>query len=138
MMKGAANTRPRYITMGQRTDCFTSCSDRNCPEPFNREFSKHTFMKMFLAQSGAQGVSLSVQHKFVYSSEFSSFSHRSVSGKSQVSPRSVPGQSQVSLRSVSGISVPTSSDRWSLKYFILFKVRYVTSNLVFSALIGPN
>ena len=33
MMKGAANTRPRYITMGQRTDCFTSCSDRNCHEP---------------------------------------------------------------------------------------------------------
>ena len=30
------------------------------------------------------------------------------------------GQSQVSLRSVSGLSVLTSSDRRSLKYFVLF------------------
>ena len=67
---------------------------------------------VFLAPSGAQGVSLSVclsvrlsvQHKFVCSSEFSSFFHRSVSGKSQVSLRSVSGQSQVGLRSVSGQS----------------------------------
>ena len=46
----------------------------------------------FLAPTGAQGslcvsVYLSVRHKFVCSSEFSSFFHRSVSGKSQVSLR---------------------------------------------------
>ena len=33
--------------------------------------------------------------------------------------RSVSGQSQVSLRAVSGLSVLTSSDRRSLKYFVL-------------------
>ena len=34
--------------------------------------------------------------------------------------RSVSGKSQVSLRAVSGLSVLTSSDRRSLKYFVLF------------------
>ena len=70
----------------------------------------------------------------------SQVSLRSVSGQSQVSLRSVPGLSQVSLRSVSGqsqvslrsllsISMPTSSDRWSLKYFVLllFKKLYYIS-----------
>ena len=41
------------------------------------------------------------------------------SGQSQVSLRSVSGQSQGSLRSVSGLFVFTSSDRRSLKYFVL-------------------
>ena len=54
-------------------------------------------------------------------SQYSSFFLRSVSGWSQVSLKSVSSQSQVSLRSVSGLSVPTSSDRRSLKYFILFR-----------------
>ena len=37
--------------------------------------------------------------------------------------RSVSGQSQGSLRAVSGLSVLTSSDRRSLKYFVLFGSR---------------
>ena len=45
---------------------------------------------------------------------------RSVSGQSQVSPRSVSSQSQVSPQSLSGLSVLNSSDRRSLKYFVLF------------------
>ena len=59
---------------------------------------------------------------------------RSVSGQSQVSLRSVSGQSgqsQVSLRTISvesqlrsGLSLLTSSDRRSLKYFVLFTFKY--------------
>ena len=45
---------------------------------------------------------------------------RSVYGQSKVSLKSVTGQLQVSCRSVSVLSVPTSSDRRSLKYFVLF------------------
>ena len=87
-------------------------------------------MKIFLAPSRSSrshsvrlSVCLSVRDKVLSSTESSSFSHRSVSGQSRVSLRSVSGQSQVSLRSVSGLYVPTSSDRRSLKYFVLFMTR---------------
>ena len=50
---------------------------------------------------------------------------RMTSGQSQVSLRSVSGQSQVSLRSVSGLSVLTSSERRSLKYFVLLLTNLV-------------
>ena len=46
--------------------------------------------------------------------------HLSLIDLSEVSLRSVSGQSLVGLRSVSGLSVPTLSDRRSLKYFVLF------------------
>ena len=42
--------------------------------------------------------------------------HLSLIGQSQLS------LSQVSLRLVSGLSVPTSSDRLSLKYFVLLTI----------------
>ena len=64
----------------------------------------------FLAPSGAQGVTLSVCP-----------SGTSLS-KALILHLSHIGQSQVSLRSVSDLSVPTSSDRRSLKYFVLLKI----------------
>ena len=69
---------------------------------------------IFLAPSGAQGVTLSVCPSGTKCSKalnlhlsligLSQVSLRSVSGQSQFSLRSVSGQSQVSLRSVSGQS----------------------------------
>ena len=87
-----------------------------------------------MALSGAQGVTLSVRlsgtslskalklHLFSQRSvsDLSKVSLGSSSGHPQVSLRSVSGQSQVSLRSFSGLSMSTLSDRWSLKYFVLF------------------
>ena len=66
----------------------------------------------FLAPSGAQGVTLSVCLSVRLSGTKWS--------KALNLHLSLITQSQVSLRSVSGLSVPTLSDRRSLKYFVLF------------------
>ena len=61
--------------------------------PPSRLFVTFVTQKMFfwlrqeLRESVCLSVRLSVRHKFVCSSEFSSFFHRSVSGQSQVSLR---------------------------------------------------
>ena len=77
---------------------------------------------MFVRSFVRPSVRPSVRSQFVQSSYSSSFGirfFRMTSGQSQISLRSVSGQSQGSLRSVSGLSMLTSSNRRSLKYFVL-------------------
>ena len=57
--------------------------------------------------------------------------HLSLSGQSQDSLRSVSGHTRSvlgSLRSLSGLSVLTSSDRRSLKYFVLLLMTLASSH----------
>ena len=89
------------------------------------------FSYSFLAPSGAQGVTIFVRSSvrpvlvclelltFIFWHQILQDDLRMTSGHSQVILRSVSGQSQASLISVSGLSVLTSSDRRSLKYFVL-------------------
>ena len=82
---------------------------------------------VFLAPSGALVVTLSVCLSGTSLSRALNL-HLSLIDLSQVSLsfpvslRSVSGYSQVILRSVSGLSVITSSDRRSLKYFVLLSM----------------
>ena len=73
---------------------------------------KYASKAKFLAPSGAQGVSLSVCLSVCPSGTSLS--------KALNLHLSLIVLSQICLRSVSGLSVPTSSERRGLKYFVLF------------------